>query len=303
MATVDDEISVFLGNLRFANLVVFEAELVDELTCADGVGIFENAACAGCERLAVAAFVLGIVETFLDVFGAVGISLERRLQGVISSEFRRAAVIRFDFVALARDDISIFIEKGDVDELIESFRSHRARVHSQSAAKIAWDALHPLETAETRDLGAVRDFFEPHACADNERVSIDAKFVKLAAARVNHGAANAAIADEKIRATADHADGNAAIFAIAHSFGEAIKCGWLNPKLRGATDEKSGVTAHWFVKFEAFNARFGTNFVEDFQVTDDFFPDFMDISRAEREEKIAFLELISNDVVRIFLVR
>ena len=58
-AAIDDEVSMFLGDLGGTNHATFEADFVDQLPGPDRLGILENAAGAGGDRLAGTTLLLG----------------------------------------------------------------------------------------------------------------------------------------------------------------------------------------------------------------------------------------------------
>ena len=93
---------------------------------------------------------------------------------------------------------SLGVEISNSHDLIESLRAHCARIHAERAADRARNSLHPLQSANTRGLSGISNLLELRADTGRDFVAVNFDFVKIAAARTNHHAANPTIADEQV---------------------------------------------------------------------------------------------------------
>src|SRR5262249_17936039 len=132
--------------------------------------------------------------------------------------------------------------------VLESLRTHRARIHSQSATDCARDSLHPFESAEicgTRGVSYLPQFY---ACACGDFAPIEFDFFEIAAPGVNDPPADAAVANEKIRTSPDNEQRQVFIAAKANQFRKGPFGPRLDPKLGGTANAQRGMVLQWFVK-------------------------------------------------------
>ncbi len=86
----------------------------------------------------------------------------------------------------------------DGDDLVKGFGAHGARIHSEAASEVAWNAFHPLKAAEA---GIARDggeFLELNADAGGDFITADDATGELALGKVGHNSAQSAVAHEEV---------------------------------------------------------------------------------------------------------
>ena len=136
---------------------------------------------------------------------------------------------------------SLGVEISNSHDLIESLRAHCARIHPERAADRARNSLHPLQSANTHGLSGISNLLELRANTDRDFVAVNFHLVKIAAARMNHHAANPTIPDEQVRATTDYKNGKIFLPAKADQLGKSLFVARLNPKLCRPANAQSGV--------------------------------------------------------------
>src|SRR5439155_20419261 len=119
---------------------------------------------------------------------------KRRYTPIVHFQLRRSFFVRR----------SLGVEISNSHDLIESLRAHSARIHPERAADRARNSLHPLQSANTHGLSGISNLLELRANTDRDFVAVNFHLVKIAAARMNHHAANPTIPDEQVRATTDY---------------------------------------------------------------------------------------------------
>ena len=69
--------------------------------------------------------------------------------------------------------IPVLIHEAHADDIVESFPAHRAGIHPQAPADIAWNAFHPFQTADPRIARGVTQFLHFQSDARGDLVAAD----------------------------------------------------------------------------------------------------------------------------------
>ena len=213
-------------------------------------------------------------------------------------------ITNLEFVSIFGVRISFLVEIADAHHIFKSLRAHRARIHAQRTADCPRDSFHPFHPPQICGPRCVGNFLQLYASAGGNLVALDVDFVKIAAARMENHAANAAIAHEQIRTASDDEDRKIFAPAKANQFCKRRFSARLDPKLRGTAHSQSRVLGERLIET---NVAF---FVDDlFQLLRNHEIGSQDrqllvnVSGAETQNEIAGIEHVSHVPMHPFQTR
>src|SRR4030095_3407829 len=160
----------------------------------------------------------------------------------------KSAVKNFQLVTILHVRISFGVKITNTRDVLESLRAHRAGIHAQSPADCAWNSLHPFQSAEICRTRGIRHLPQFYAGTCGNFASIDLDFLEIAAPRMNDHAADAAVANEKIRTSPDNEQRQMFIAAKSNQFRESLFRARLDPKLRGTANAQRRMVRQRLVK-------------------------------------------------------
>ncbi len=210
-AFVDEEVPVNLRHHDLAGASAFESQVIHELTCTAELRIFKHAACAGSDGLAGAALHAAGFQTGVDLRHRGWFALQNGTDDVALFKLGDAAILMLDLAEWLLLNATIRRDEPHAHQIIRHLHAHRARVHADGSAEIPRHSFHPFQAADSGIPCRTGDLLQACANSANELPIHHTHLFKLALARMNDRAANAAVFDEQIRAATDHSNRHAGI--------------------------------------------------------------------------------------------
>ena len=239
---VDDEVRMSLRNARAPDAGPLQSRDIDQPAGVVAGGVLEHRARVGAAvRLARHAPPPNVFQPATDGVRCLGAEREAHRRHHEARRQRRTPVAEGERRARQHDQLSPTVEPFDRDRGARDVAAVGAGVHEQCAADGARNALRVLEAREPPAGGGAGEAPEvrPGPGPDLRPALAVVPFdAREPAAELHHHAAHAAVADEHVRAAAEHRHGGAARGRGAQDEGELVDGLGDDQQIRRATDPK-----------------------------------------------------------------